>query len=95
MGVTIKTQVVNGMDKLIYFKVINIDVSNQATCVLTDMVLCDEEGGKITVGNPCTAYQRRSDHFLSFMMMIRMDQSDQKFQYSFIICGGSFKLPLD
>ena len=60
----LKTQVVNGLDRLFGLWGHNIDVSDQDVFILKNTGLRNDEGKKINISNPLTVYQRRSGYFL-------------------------------
>ena len=95
MGALVKTQVVNGLNKLFNFRRQTIDVSDQAIFTLKDSGLHDEEGNKTNLRHPLTASQRQSGCFLSFMMMAHPDQADLNFNHSRITCRTCSKLTFD
>ena len=84
----------NGLSNLFDFQGQNIDVSDQAVFALKYPVLRDEEE-KINVRNPLTAGQRRSGHFLSFIMRVHPDQADPNCNCSHMACRACVQLPLD
>ena len=90
-----KTQVENGLSKLLNFQGQTIDISDQFVCILKDSGLHDEEGNKINVSKPLTAYQRRSGSFLSFVMTVQPDQADPNCKNSRMTCRACVQLPLD
>ena len=62
-GSLVKTQVENGLSKLLYFRGHTIDVSYQAVFILNNSGLHYKEGNKTNVSDPLTAAQRRSGRF--------------------------------
>ena len=76
MGAPVKTQVENGISKLLDFRGHTIDLSDKAVFILNDSGIHDEEGKKTNVSNPLTAAEKRSGHFLSFTMTVHPDQAD-------------------
>ena len=76
MGAPVKTQVENGISKLLNFWVNNIDVSDQSVFSLSDSGLYDEERNKTDVSDLLTAGHRQSGHFLLFMMTVHLYQAD-------------------
>ena len=95
MGSPVKTHVENGLSKLFDFRGQTIDVSDQSIFILKDLGLHDEEGKKTNIRDPLTAAQRRSGHFLSFMMTVHPDQADPNCNYSCMTCRSYIQLPLD
>ena len=56
--------------------------------------LHDKEGNKINISDPLIVNQRRSGHFLSFVMTVHPDQSDTKFKHDHMACRAYIQLPL-
>ena len=70
MGSPVKSQLENGLREIFDFWGQTIDMSDQASFILKDSGLHDEEGKKTNVSNLLTEYQRRSGSFLSFMTTV-------------------------
>ena len=75
-----KNKVENGLDKIFDLWVQTIDMSDQAVFTINISGLHDEEGKKINISNLITKNQRRSCHFLSFVMTVHPDQAYPKIQ---------------
>ena len=58
-------------------------------------ILNDDEGNKTNVSDPLTVGQRRSGHFLSFIMTVHPDQDDPNCKYNRMTFRAFIKLPLD
>ena len=95
MGALVKTQVKNGLSKLFDFRGQTIDFSDQSVFILKDPGLHDEEGNKINVSDPHTAFQRRSGRFLYFVMMVNPYQADTNCNHSHMTCRYCVQLSLD
>ena len=63
MGSPVKSQLENGLREIFDFWRQTIDMSDQASFILKDSVLHDEEGKKTNVSNPLKAAQSRSGFF--------------------------------
>ena len=54
-----------------------------------------KEGKKINISNPLTETQSQSSLFLSFMMMVYLEQADTKCKHSCMTCRACVQLQLD
>ena len=95
MGNPAKTQVENGLSKLLDYHGQTIDMSDQAVFTLKYLGLNYEEGKKINTSDPLTVEQRQSCHFVLFMMMVHPDQADTKYNNSCMTCSDCVQLLLD
>ena len=94
MGAPVKTQVENGLSKILDFRGQTIAVSDQSVFNLKDSGIHNEEGKKTNISDQLTAYRRRSGRFLSFMMTVHPDQAYTNCNYSHMTCRAHVQLPL-
>ena len=85
----------NGLNKLFNLQLQTIDVYDQAVLILKYLGLHDEQGKKINISDLLTKTQRRSGHFLSFMMTVHSYQADPKSKHIRMTCRECVQLPLD
>ena len=95
IGSPVKAQVENGLTKLFDFQDQTIDVSDQAIFILNYLGLRDEEVKKTDISDLLTAAQKRSGHFLSFMVTVYPDQDDPKFNYICMTFRACIKIPFN
>ena len=62
---------------------------------LKDSGLRDEEGKKININDTLKENQKRSSHFLSFVMTVRSEQADTKYKHINMTCRACVQLPID
>ena len=95
MGSPVKIQVENGLSNIFDFWGQTIDVYYQIVFILKYSGLHDEEVKKTNIRDPLTVAQRRSGHFLSFMITVHTDQTDLNCNYICMTCRACVQLPLD
>ena len=89
-----KTQVENRLRKFFNFQDQTTYISDQAVFTLKDSGLYDEEGDKVNTSDPITESQRRSGHFLYFIITVDPDQADPNCKHSRMNCRACVQLPL-
>ena len=85
----------NGFGKIFNFRGNNIDVYDQAVFVLKYTSLHYKEINKTNIGKPLAADQRRSLHFLSFLMAVHPNQEYPKYKHSCMNFRDYVQLPRD
>ena len=84
----------NGLSKLFNLRGRTIDLSEQSAFTINDSFLRDKEVNKINKIDPLAATQRRSGHFLPFMITAHPDQASPNCKHSRMNCRACVQLPI-